>query len=165
MKRHISYLKYVMRHKWFVLIAGLRLGCPLWRLITHDISKFRRDEWMPYATTFYNTDGTSRYLEGCEFNAAWLRHQHRNPHHWQHWILRMDKGDTLPLDMPDGYILEMVADWAGAGRAITGKWEFDKWYVANFKKMQFSLVTRMKVDCAVRALREVIDRIENAPKP
>ena len=33
MRKHWLYLKYLMRHKWFVFVAGLRTGAPLWRLI------------------------------------------------------------------------------------------------------------------------------------
>lgn len=40
MKPHIQYLWYVIRHKFFVFQAGLRLGVPLWQLLIHDLSKF-----------------------------------------------------------------------------------------------------------------------------
>lgn len=33
-----------------------------------------------------------------------------------------------PTEMPRQYLLEMVADWMGAGRAIRGTWEYAKWY-------------------------------------
>ena len=39
---HLRYLSYVLRHKWYVLWAGLWLGVPLWRLLIHDWSKFSR---------------------------------------------------------------------------------------------------------------------------
>lgn len=32
------------------------------------------------------------------FNRAWLLHIHRNPHHWQHWVLINDDpelGETV----------------------------------------------------------------------
>jgi hypothetical protein len=38
--KHVRYLSYVVRHKWFVLLAGIKTGAPLWRLLIHDWSKF-----------------------------------------------------------------------------------------------------------------------------
>ena len=47
------------------------------------------------------------------FDAAWLHHQHNNPHHWQHWLLREDDGGTKALEMDHLYVVEMVCDhWA-----------------------------------------------------
>jgi len=37
MRRHWQYLKYVFRHKWFVLLAGIKLGVPLLQLVFHDM--------------------------------------------------------------------------------------------------------------------------------
>lgn len=49
MRRHIAYLKYLISHKAFVFGSGLAIGCSLWRLIWHDISKFYPSEWFAYA--------------------------------------------------------------------------------------------------------------------
>ena len=78
------------------------------------------------------------------FNRAWLKHQHRNPHHWQHWLLAEDNPSkrletpqtsgqqrAFPLRMPEHFVREMVADWAGAGRAIAGTWELAAWWSKN----------------------------------
>lgn len=202
MKRHWSYLKYVVRHKWFVFVASYRIGASLWSALVHDLSKFLPSEWFPYAYTFYASDGSKRYNETSEFNEAWLKHQHRSPHHWQYWVLRMDnpteryliqdhgdwEGGThirdtdidiaahvpemdlradradvdsmmrslvrqanqeaglVVLEMPRKYVLEMVADWMGAGRAITGQWECKKWYVNNKDKMVLHSNTRKIVE-------------------
>lgn len=85
MRRHWQYLKYVLRHKWFVFKACLQLGVPLWIAILHDWDKFLPDEWLPYARTFYAPDGTKQYVESVDFARAWMKHQHRNKHHWQYW--------------------------------------------------------------------------------
>jgi hypothetical protein len=135
MNRHIAYLRYVLIHKWFVLVASRRFGCSLWRALVHDASKFLPDEWIPYAMTFYAADGSKRYKPTDDFDLAWLKHQRRNLHHWQAWVLRQDSGETKPMPMPNRYIREMVSDWAGAGRAITGKWEVKDWFEKNRQKM------------------------------
>lgn len=94
MRRHWQYLKYVLRHKWFVFRACLQLGVPLWIAIVHDWDKFLPDEWLPYARTFYAPDGTKQYQESVDFARAWMKHQHRNPHHWQYWC---SVDNQLPL--------------------------------------------------------------------
>lgn len=146
MKRHIAYLKYVVRHKWFVFLAGLHIGAPLWRVLIHDTSKFLPSEWEPYAACFYAPDGSKQYIETEAFNFAWNAHQKRNKHHWQYWLITWDRGETEALRMPYTYVLEMVADWMGAGRAITGKWETLEWYNKNKDKIKLHPVTRTQVE-------------------
>lgn len=151
MKPHLHYAWYVIRHKWFVLVAGRRVKAPLWRLLIHDWSKMSRAEWSPYVRSFY---GPWKYSERppevvATFDAAWLHHQHKNPHHWQHWVLREDSGATKALEMPEGFIQEMVADWMGAGRAITGRWDVKTWYAKNRNVIVLHERTRMLVDMLI----------------
>ena len=82
MKRYISYTKYILKHKWFVFIASIKIGAPIWNAIVHDMSKFTPSEFTPYAKTFHKDDGSQQYDETPEFNASCIFHQHRNPHHW-----------------------------------------------------------------------------------
>lgn len=157
MTKHLRYLKYIIRHKWFVFVECCRLGIPF-RGIVHDWSKMLPSEWGPYAQYFYGDD-SGEGLEAIErfglaelapfgfytkdrFNVAWLYHQHRNPHHWQYWVLREDDGNTFPLPMPHKYRLELLADWHGAGRAITGKRNTREWYEKNKNKMLLHPETR-----------------------
>jgi hypothetical protein len=138
---HLRYGSYVARHKWFVFRAGLKTGAPLWRLVIHDWSKLTPAEWGPYVRTFY----AKHKARPGEFDKAWLHHQHRNPHHWQHWLLREDDGDLKVLPMPEKFVREMVADWMGAGRAITGQWGATDWYLANFGRIVLDPETRKQV--------------------
>lgn len=142
MRAHLRYASYVARHKWFVFRAGLKTKAPLWRLVVHDWSKLTPAEWRGYVDTFYR-DGVPGAPE--RFDRAWLHHQHRNPHHWQHWLLREDDGPLKVLPMPEEFVREMVADWMGAGRAITGRWEINDWYVRNFEKIVLAPETRVRV--------------------
>ena len=146
MAKHLKYLWYVIRHKWFVFVECCKLGIPF-RGIIHDLSKFLPSEWTPYVNYFYG-DSTGEGLAAIgefglaelapygfytkdKFNFAWNHHQKRNPHHWQYWILQNDEDGVVHLPMPEKYIREMVADWRGAGRAIHGKDETVKWYRKN----------------------------------
>ena len=143
MRRHWQYLKYVLRHKWYVLLAGLKIGVPLLTLIFHDWDKFLPDEWFPYARTFYTPTGKKQYSpDGTNFDVAWLKHQNRNKHHWQYWMITWDKGNTECLPMPDRWKKEMLADWRGAGKAITGKDNLEDWYWANRDNIKIHPDTR-----------------------
>ena len=161
--KHLLYLRYLLRHKWFVLQAGLKTKAPLWRLIIHDWSKFLPCEWFPDVESFYGAGITLRQkqeqvtglqpgeafqlsLIKDQFDLAWLHHQHANPHHWQHWVLREDSGAVKLLDMPEHFIREMVADWAGAGRTITGRWEVADWYEKNKANIQLDWPCRARVE-------------------
>lgn len=163
MTAHLHYAGYVLRHKWFVFRAGLKTGAPWWRLVIHDWSKLTPAEWFPYVQYFYGHDDEyyreawrhnvfrrlpfgHRLRDPQAFDAAWLHHQHRNPHHWQAWLLREDDGPTKVLRMPDDLTREMVADWMGAGRVITGRWEVAEWYAANRHKITLHPDTEALVD-------------------
>lgn len=152
MKRHWAYLKYVMRHKYWVAHYCAYIGVPFWRAWLHDWSKFLPSEWLPYARTFYKPDGTGQYEPSSDFEIAWRHHQRRQPHHWQYWLLTWDRGETVALRMPDVFVREMVADWCGAGRAIRGKLEVWDWFENNQDKMILHHSTRLKV---VRLLEEL----------
>lgn len=158
----IKYLKYIARHKWYVLIECLRRGI-FWRGVIHDISKLLPDEFFPYMNFFYRQnkfpnvlfDDKKEYKIPLYFgyelycytytaktkhdvkkdiDLAWLKHIHRNPHHWQFWIL-YDNGHKECLPMPNQYVREMVSDWIGAGKAITGKNDVLNWYEKNKDKI------------------------------
>jgi hypothetical protein len=153
LRRHKSYAKYVVKHKWFVMFASLVLiveaDAPwglMKRALIHDKSKFLPSEWMPYAECFYSDDGSKRCLETPEFIRAWNSHQKANKHHWQYWLIMMDSGVWEALEMPEIYVYEMVADWMGAGRTITGRWEVQPWYEANRGKMVLHQKTRRLVE-------------------
>src|SRR5882762_4064498 len=92
--KHWKYLSYIVRHKWFVALAGMQTRVSIWRLLKHDWTKFLPCEWCPYVQSFY---GGWKYKDRppelvAAFDAAWLHHQHWNDHHWQHWVLREDSG-------------------------------------------------------------------------
>jgi hypothetical protein len=187
-----------------VFIECCKLGIPL-RGLLHDISKLFPSEFIPYARYFYGDypERLTVYEKthhwslknkaqiAYEFDLAWLKHQKRNPHHWQYWLLVNDSSNnefTLQepgqgyeiylsrnnrhlamfdesilskedrvkpnmcndnaylyakeiqdrlnkspktLIMPMKYRKEMIADWRGAGKAISGKDDTKSWYQKN----------------------------------
>lgn len=157
MRAHFAYLRYVIRHKWFVFQSCREWGVPLWQSIIHDWTKLTPREWFPYVHAFYNADGSKKdpktqntTLEvsklGDDFRAAWNSHQKHNPHHWQYWILINDEDGMQSLPMPEKYVREMLADWEGAGKAITGKADPAGWYTRNIDKFIMHRDTRAMVE-------------------
>lgn len=152
---HLRYLSYVLRHKWFVFLGGLRYRVPLHQLIVHDWSKFTPREWGPYVDQFYRGD-TPKSREGyyhnpdaakTRFNSAWLRHGLDNKHHWQHYVMFTEPGkEPVVVPMPDRFVREMLADWSGAGRAQGAGNDPLHWYMKNRDRMTLHPLTRQRVD-------------------
>lgn len=157
MRAHLAYLRYVLRHKWFVFLECRKLGVPLWTAVLHDWDKFLPDEWFPYVHFFYEPDGSPKQRRdstgyykptdtgNAAFDFAWLLHQKRNRHHWQWWVLPEDNGGEKILPIPDVYRREMLADWRGAGRA-QGTPDTAVWYEKNKDKMRLHLDTRAWIE-------------------
>lgn len=150
MIKHLQYAKYIIRHKWYVLIECWKMGF-LWLGIIHDWSKLLPSEWFPYTNFFYGQpcDETGYYKPtdtgNIAFDYAWLLHQKRNKHHWQWWILPEDEGGTKVFPMPRKYREEMLADWRGANRACNGD-GVGLWYTKNKNKMTLHSETREWVE-------------------
>jgi len=149
MKKHLKYLSYVIRHRWYVFVECLKMGL-VWRGLVHDLSKFLPSEWFPYVNYFNGEwrckgDVPPDYKAPQEikaaFDLAWLKHQHRNPHHWQYWRLREDDGGTKVLPMPPVFVKEMLADWRGAGKA-QGQTSLGPWYAKHYWKIEVAKETR-----------------------
>ena len=149
MKEHRQYLKYVIRHKWYVFLECMKLGVPLWIAFWHDWDKFLPDEWGAYVHTLYAWDGAPQFKFSDEFAKAWLLHRNRNKHHWQYWILHWDMGKPECLQMPNVYVREMVADWRGTGKAL-GKPDTRKWYEENKSNIQLHSLSRFHVEELLR---------------
>ena len=161
MRKHFEYLKYAIRHKWFVFVACRECGVSLWRSIIHDWSKFLPCEWFAYVNEFYGDWKKVRDSEPDDFRywnyrgpieyafkLAWNHHQKFNKHHWQYWLLTNDSDEPKhdALAMPEKYVLEMVADWWGAGKAITGNWQAVDWYQAHRNNIIIHDSTREMVE-------------------
>lgn len=92
-------------------------------ILIHDQSKTEPDEYEAYDAYFYG-EKTPEVEEA--FKRAWLLHIHRNPHHWQYWVLiNDDPGEgEICLEMPYNYIIEMICDW----------WAFS-WHKGNLSEI------------------------------
>lgn len=156
--KYVNYLWYIFKHKFFVMLECFKVGL-YWRGITHDLSKLRLDELIPYVNYFAgnikrNRDETGYYKPtdtGCPaFDFAWFLHQKRNDHHWQWWAVPIE-GNGLgvslskPIEMSDDAMMEMVCDWRGAGRA-QGTPNVKAWYIKHRSKLCLAPITRISVE-------------------
>lgn len=167
--RYTAYLSYVLRHKWYVFRAACSLGIP-WRGFVHDLSKLCPSEFLPYARFFYAPDGTpitrrdkTGYYKAAEtgdntFDRAWMHHQHRNPHHWQYWVLPLDEGGVRVLPMPRQYVLEMVADWRGASMAQGFGPDVRPWYLEHRDRMVLNPRTRHEVERIIGVQNDILQK-------
>ena len=137
----MRYLIATIKHKWWVFIAGIRLGgIPLLRLLIHDWSKFTWAELPHYNRRFHGANN-----DPLGFAMAWNHHECHNPHHWGYWIARSGKFTGQCLPMPRSYAREMVADWLGAERAYGSSWDMTKWLTANLPRIRLHQASRAHV--------------------
>ncbi len=155
-KKYRAHASYTLKHKWYVFLECCKRGIPL-RGLLHDLSKFTPREFFPYALYFFDENGkkfenihdkTGAYnpLVGAEsFKQAWFWHQHRNKHHWQYWVCPGENRSAEAIKIPRKYVLEMVSDWTGAGKA-QGTPDVLKWYQGSKDKMLLHPDTRKEIE-------------------
>lgn len=118
-----------------------------WQIcFAHDQSKSETDEYEAYDAYFYG--GNRSYSVVRAYERAWLLHLHRNPHHWQHWILINDdpKEGEIILEMPYNYVIEMICDWWAFSWAKGNLAEIFSWYNEHKDYMKLHPKTRKIVD-------------------
>lgn len=123
----------------------------------HDYSKFTIAEYEAYDNYFYGRNKSYAVVQ--EFNKAWLHHIHRNPHHWQYWILHNDEpGEGMVvLDMPYNYILEMICDWMSFSFKNDIPHEIFNWYDSHKGYMLLSDKTRKTVEDILEKIRLTLE--------
>lgn len=122
-----KHFKTVCIHKYFVFKECAACGI-LWQGIIHDLSKFGPTEFVSSAKHFQgNRSPIEAEKEEGGYSKAWLHHKGCNKHHWEYWTDFSDNGDIIANEIPYKYVVEMVCDWIGAGKAYSK----DKWTQAD----------------------------------
>lgn len=116
----------------------------------HDLSKYTEEEFSAYCDYFYG-ERTEEVKKA--FDYAWLLHQHHNPHHWQHWLLKQDDGTNKALEMPKKYIIEMVCDWWAFSIKKQDYCEILNWYEKNKYTMILGPKTKEAVEDILEAIK------------
>lgn len=131
--------------------------------IAHDWSKSDREEYDAYDRYFYGKNRSYAVVQ--EFNYAWLRHIHNNPHHWQAWILFEDDPnggkEYICMDMPVNYIIEAICDWWAFSWKSGNLREIFDWYQKHEETIKISDKTRQTVEDILRRIGEKLDELEN----
>lgn len=129
-------------------------------MITHDRSKYSKEEYDAYDEFFYPSDGSKVGADPKRreaFDHAWLHHQNHNPHHWQYWTLINDNDGIKALRIPLKYVHEMVADWGAFAYLRKSGQHLLDWYRANCSNQIMHDETRSVVDALVVVLASRID--------
>lgn len=164
--KYLKYLKYLLKHKYFVMVECFKEGL-YWRGLAHDAGKFFPSEFFPFADNLRIDDlgkieYESRYrkpvgIDAEKFDFARLSHQRKNKHHWQWWVLLEENRESRAIEMPELYVREMICDWVGAGKAegkVSPKEDkyfmARKWYSDHRDKMSLNENTRLKIDKIIK---------------
>ena len=162
-----EYDRYLIEHKnnvkkgyeWLSQhLPSLVNGFGEWNInFAHDASKSERDEYEAYDAYFYGKNRSYQVVQ--DYNRAWLFHIHRNPHHWQYWVLINDdpnEGEIL-LDMPMEYIIEMICDWWSFSWKTGNLYEIFNWYEERKEYIKLSKRTRNIVENILDNIRCKLD--------
>lgn len=172
-----EYDRYLEEHRanvargfyWFTdnLPELLEFGSPLdWDMLrtdicqSHDKSKNMDDEYYAYDAYFYG--GNRSYEVKENFEMAFLRHLHRNGHHWQHWILPAyddEKGQRV-FEMPYNYILEMICDWWSFSWKSGNLMEIFSWYDDHKDHIQLGEKTRKSVEDILEKMKDKLSKVQ-----
>lgn len=89
---------------------------------------------------------------------------HRNPHHWQYWVLINDepKEGTILIEMPYPYIIEMICDWWAFSWIKGNLSEMFAWYKDHADYIKMHNNTRSIVEEILEMIRTKLTEVENA---
>ena len=138
---NIPFIRSLIPNRFDLIGAGFR----------HDDSKYTKCEYDAYDDYFY---GTKTEEVKMAFNFAWLKHIHENPHHWQHWVLIHDDEPMEALEMPEVYVIEMIADWWSFSWKKGKLFEIFDWYDKHKDGMILHEKTRELVEKILDLMKE-----------
>lgn len=131
------------------------------RLVTeHDKSKTDKEEYEPYDAYFYGPSSIRHSSKTVrDFDAAFLRHIHKNPHHWQYWVLVHDDNEegVEPIEMPLNYIFEMICDWWTFSWKSNDLLEIFQWYEDHKKHMILHSKSKKTVECILSTMKKILE--------
>jgi hypothetical protein len=122
MSRYWKHLVTITKHKFVIMWYCWKMGL-FWQGLMHDNSKFSFKEFFRSAKYFQGNrspiDAEKRELG---YSYAWQNHHNKNKHHWEYWT-DWKNGKVYGVKVPFKYVLEMVADFIGAGKIYNkGNW-------------------------------------------
>ena len=155
-KKGFDYIKENLPHLVDVPLNGVDYE---WQIgMAHDQSKSEPDEYDAYDAYFYG--GNRSFAVVQAFNEAWLFHIHRNPHHWQYWVLLHDEPDEPEecIEMPYNYILEMICDWWAFSWENENLYEIFAWYDDHKDNIKLHKNTRQTVEFVLGEIKKELEQ-------
>ena len=147
------FILYILRHKRLVARQCFSRG--LYRRgLVHDLSKLLPDEFLPYAR-YWSEWGWRKVREPelkipskvlKEFRLSVISHKKRNSHHLEHWMRPDINDQSVPVDMDNDAIVEMVCDWEAMGEMYRGNGSARKWYEMYGDRMIMTDATRQRLE-------------------
>ena len=121
------YMRYIERHRDNMAKAYTEmLACPAvlelgnevlillrQRIILHDISKFKTEEFDAYRKNFFPISKKEKENNLENFKRAWQHHYDVNAHHWQHRRNNTEFNKNDPEQAVN--VLENICDWIAVG--------------------------------------------------
>lgn len=141
-----------------ILIPGYDYS---WYIDFHDDTKTIPDEYEAYDNYLF---GKKTKETEQKYLLAKMNHRHRNPHHWEHWILYTSNTTPVALDMEYPYIIEMICDWWSFSWAEDSLFDIFDWYQDHKKYMRMSKKTKATVEDILDKLEQAIIRVRGPRK-
>ena len=164
-----QYDNYLTQHRENVkqgliwLKGHLPDTAPYDMVFDHDLSKNEDDEYYAYDAYFYGGNRSAKVVH--DFELAFLKHLHRNPHHWQYWVL-MDDGKAehteKAFEMPYKYVLEMICDWWSFSWSKGDLFTIFTWYDEHKDGIKLHPKTRKTVEGVLEALKQALEKTLDA---
>lgn len=128
-----------------------------WHIDFHDDTKTIPDEYNAYDEYLFGKK--TKYTEQ-NYRLARLGHIHRNPHHWQHWVLLTDDMGVIITEMPYEYIVEMVCNWWSYSWANDDLFSIFDYYEKHKSKIKLHKKSRDNLEEILKILEEQIIRVK-----
>ena len=160
LKEHITNVKKAYEWLEFHLPTFFKFvpEDPLYSIDMHDESKYSAEEYKAYDEYFYTFANSRSFSIVNNFDKAWLHHIHNNKHHWQHWVLMEDdSGNYICIEMPQQYVVEMVADWWSFSWKSGDLTEIFDWYEKHKNIIKLNTNTRKNVEEILRRIKAELD--------
>jgi len=126
-QKFIGHARTVHKHR--AMVRKLCFKCGLyWQGLTHDLSKYHPVEFWN-GVKYYTGTASPHHGERKDkgYSDACVHHHNRNKHHVEYWQdINPNTGVSVPIEMPEKYLKEMICDRVAASMTYLG----DKYYSA-----------------------------------
>ena len=144
LERHKGHVKsgylWIKRYLPEVLVAGYDYD---FCIEHHDESKRNPEEYNPTDAFLFGPEDVNKREN---YRRAQLAHRHKNPHHWEFWILHTSSTPPMILDMEYPYIIEMICDWWAFSWEEGDLFAIFDWYAEHKHNIKLSKKTKRTVE-------------------